>query len=63
MPGELMIQASEVLNLIAPQALRPSEALKMAVEDNIGDPRPAAEIFGYEPEPIEEGIRRIVTTK
>jgi NADH dehydrogenase len=58
--GELVIQASEVLNVIAPQGLRPSEALKMSVEDNIGDPRPAAEVFGYEPEPFEEGVKRIM---
>jgi hypothetical protein len=31
----------------------------MSVEDNIGDPRPAAEVFGYEPETFEEGLRRI----
>jgi NADH dehydrogenase len=59
-PGELMIQASEVLNLVAPQGLRPSEALKMSVEDNIGDPRPAEETFGYKAEPFETGVKRIV---
>jgi NADH dehydrogenase len=60
LPGEPLIQASEVLNLFAPQSLRPSEALKMAVEDNIGDPRPAAVEFGYKPEPFEEAVRRIL---
>ncbi len=59
-PGELMISASEVLNSVAPQGLRPSEALKMSVEDNVGDPRPAAEVFGYEPEAFEVGVKRIV---
>jgi hypothetical protein len=59
-PGELLIRLSEVLNHIAPQGLRPSEALKMAVEDNTGDPRPAAEVFGYKAEAFEVGVRRIV---
>ena len=59
LPGELLIQASEVLNRIAPQGLRPSEALKMAVEDNVGDPRPAEQIFGYKAEIFEEGVKRI----
>ena len=31
----------------------------MSVEDNVGDPRPAAEVFGYEPEPFAEGLERI----
>ena len=61
LPGEPLIQASELLNGVAPQALRPSEALKMSVEDNIGDPRPAAEIFGYEPETFEAGVARILS--
>jgi len=60
MPGELLIAASEVLNRIAPQGLRPSEALKMAVEDNTGDPRPAEEVFQYKAEAFEDGVRRIV---
>jgi NADH dehydrogenase len=60
LPGEFLIQASEILNVIGPRALRPSEALKMAVEDNIGDPRPAAEVFAYEPEAFEEGVKRII---
>ena len=60
MPGELLIAASEVLNHIAPQGLRPSEALKMAVEDNTGDPRPAEEIFKYKAESFEEGVAKIV---
>ncbi|HEX4139979.1 MAG TPA: NAD(P)H-binding protein [Candidatus Methylacidiphilales bacterium] len=60
LPGELVIAASEVLNYIAPQGLRPSEALKMSVEDNTGDPHPAEEVFGFKAEPFEEGVRRIV---
>jgi NADH dehydrogenase len=60
LPGEAVIQAGEWLNSVAPRALRPSEVLKMSVEDNIGDPRPAAELFGYEPEPFDEAVKRIV---
>jgi uncharacterized protein YbjT (DUF2867 family) len=60
LPGEFLIRASEALNHLAPQGLRPSEALKMAVEDNTGDPRPAETVFNYKAETFEEGVRRIV---
>jgi uncharacterized protein YbjT (DUF2867 family) len=60
LPGEPLILGSELLNGVAPRALCPSEVLKMSVEDNIGDPGPAAEVFAYAPEPFEEGIARIV---
>jgi NADH dehydrogenase len=59
LPGEPLIAASELLNLFMPRALRPSEVLKMSVEDNIGDPRPAAEVFAYTPEPLETALARI----
>jgi len=59
-PGELLIAAGEALNHLAPQGLRPSEAFKMAVEDNTGDPQPAEQVFNYKAEPFEEGVRRIV---
>lgn len=58
-PGEPLILASEGLNLFAPRELRGSEVLKMAVEDNTGDPRPAAETFGYVPETFEQGLAKI----
>jgi uncharacterized protein YbjT (DUF2867 family) len=58
-PGEPLILASEVLNHFAPRALRPSEMLKMAVEDNVGDPRPAEETFAYVPETFEQGLANI----
>ncbi len=58
-PGEPLILASEVLNLFAPRGLQCSEILKMAVEDNVGDPRPAAETFAYVPESFEQGLARI----
>ena len=58
-PGEPLILASEPLNAFAPRGLRASEMLKMAVEDNIGDPLPAAETFGYVPQTFEQGLAKI----
>jgi uncharacterized protein YbjT (DUF2867 family) len=60
LPGEPLILGSELLNGVAPRALRPSEVLKMAVEDNAGDPRPAARTFDYTPEPFEQGLAKII---
>lgn len=60
LPGEPLIALAEGLNGIAPRALRPSEVLKMAVEDNVGDPGPAAQTFHYTPERFEEGLARIL---
>ena len=59
-PGELLIMGSEMLNGFAPRELRASEMLKMAVEDNVGDPGPAAKMFDYVPERFEVGVERIV---
>jgi NADH dehydrogenase len=58
-PGEPLILASEALNSFAPRGLQGSEVLKMAVEDNTGDPRPAAETFAYIPETFEQGLANI----
>jgi NADH dehydrogenase len=58
-PGEPLILASEALNAFAPRGLQGSEVLKMAVEDNTGDPRPAAETFAYVPESFEQGLAKI----
>jgi uncharacterized protein YbjT (DUF2867 family) len=60
LPGEPLILGSELLNGLAPRELCPSEMLKMAVEDNTGDPRPAAETFAYTPEPFEKALARII---
>jgi hypothetical protein len=60
LPGELLILASEALDDVAPRALRPSEVLKMSVEDNVGDPEPAAKTFEYVPETFEQGLARII---
>jgi len=58
-PGEPLILASEALAAILPRELQGSEALKMAREDNTGDPRPATEIFAYTPETFEQGLAKI----
>jgi NADH dehydrogenase len=60
LPGEALILASELLNGFAPRALRPSEVLKMSVEDNVGDPGPAATTFGYVPETFEQGLAKLL---
>jgi NADH dehydrogenase len=59
-PGEPLILASEGLNAFAPRELQGSEVLKMAVEDNVGDPLPAAATFAYVPESFEQGLARIL---
>jgi uncharacterized protein YbjT (DUF2867 family) len=59
-PGELLILAGEAMNDFAPRGLRPSEVLKMSVEDNVGDPGPAAKTFDYVPETFETAIARIL---
>jgi NADH dehydrogenase len=58
-PGEPLILASEALNLFAPRGLQCGEILKMAVEDNVGDPGPSAETFDYVPERFEQGLAKI----
>jgi len=59
-PGEPIIFASEALNTFAPRSLQCSEILKMAVEDNVGDPRPAAETFAYVSESFEQGLAKLI---
>jgi len=62
-PGEPIRMASEGFDVFAPQGLRFSGLLKMSAEDNIGDPRPAAETFDYQPESFEQGLARIYGSK
>jgi NADH dehydrogenase len=59
-PGEFLIGVSEGWNRVVVKGPHPSEVLKMSVEDNVGDPGPAEEVFGYKAEAFEEGVRRIV---
>ena len=48
---------------VVPRAFRFGEQLKLAVEDNVGDPRPAAETFGYVPESFASALARRFGTK
>jgi len=41
-----------------PRQLRIGEQLKMAIEDNVGDPLPAAAAFDYVPESFDTGLAR-----
>jgi len=61
MPGEPLIIAAEALNSVAPRGLQVSELLKMAVEDNVGDPAPAAKTFAYIPETFEQALDNLFT--
>jgi NADH dehydrogenase len=58
-PAEPLILAAEALNAVAPREMQGGEVLKMAVEDNVGDPRPAAETFAYVPESFEQGLAKV----
>jgi NADH dehydrogenase len=58
-PGEPLVLGSELLNGFAPRELRPSEMLKMAVEDNAGDIGPTVQTFAYQPETFEQGLAKI----
>jgi NADH dehydrogenase len=58
-PGTPLVLVGEAINAFAPRGLQFSEVIKMAREDNIGDPRPAAETFGYAPETFEQGLAKI----
>jgi len=60
LPAAPLLLIGQILNSFAPRALQMSEQLKMAIEDNAGDPKPAAETFGYVPESFEAGVARVV---
>jgi uncharacterized protein YbjT (DUF2867 family) len=59
-PGGLLRMIARVLERIAPRNLQFGEQLKMAGEDNIGDPLPASQAFAYMPESFEEGVARLL---
>jgi len=59
-PVGLLRTVSRIADAIAPRSLRFSEQLKMAEEDNVGNPCPAAQTFAYEPESFEQGIARLL---
>jgi len=60
-PGEPIRMMTDGLDAFLPQGLRFSDPLKMAAEDNIGNPAPAAEVFDYKPESFDEGLARILS--
>ena len=62
-PGEPIRMVSEGFDVFAPQGLRFSGLLKMSAEDNVGDPRPAADDFAYQPESFEQGLARVYGAK
>jgi NADH dehydrogenase len=51
------------LDTWAPQGFRFGEPLKMAAEDNIGDPLPAAQVFDYQPESFDDGVAKLLGHK
>ena len=59
-PSEPLILASEALRPFLPRQLQPGEILKMALEDNTGDPLPAMKTFAYIPETFEQGLANIL---
>ena len=60
-PSGLLQVVSRVWEKVAPRGLRFGEQLKMAVEDNVSDPQPAARTFGYVPESFDQGLARLLS--
>jgi uncharacterized protein YbjT (DUF2867 family) len=48
------------LRAMTPRSLHFTEQLKMAEEDNVGDPQPAMKAFGYTPESFAQGVARVL---
>jgi uncharacterized protein YbjT (DUF2867 family) len=59
LPGEPLILVAEAATAFTPRELQASEPLKMAIEDNTGDPYPATRIFVYTPESFEQGLAKV----
>lgn len=59
-PSGLLFMVAGILEKIAPRYLQFGEQLKMAEEDNIGDPLPASHAFAYVPESFEQGVARLL---
>jgi NADH dehydrogenase len=59
-PSAPLRTAGELLRDWLPRSLQFSEQLKMAEEDNVGDPGPAARTFSYAPESFEQGMARVL---
>jgi hypothetical protein len=54
-----LLTVANALASFLPRHLQFGEQLKMAEENNVGDPIPAMETFDYKPESFEEGLARI----
>lgn len=61
-PSGLLFIIARILEMIAPRSLQFGEQLKMAEEDNIGNPLPATQTFAYVPESFEQGVARLIET-
>jgi len=59
-PGGLLKAISRIMDAVVPRSLQFGEQLKMAEEDNVGNPLPASQTFAYEPETFEQGIARLL---
>jgi NADH dehydrogenase len=62
-PSGPLFAIARALETIAPRGLQFGEQLKMAEEDNIGDPLPASQAFGYVPESFEQGVVRLLESR
>lgn len=60
LPSAPLRTLAQAWNSVAPRAFQFSEQLKMAEEDNVGDPLPAMQAFGYTPESFDQGIARVL---
>jgi NADH dehydrogenase len=59
-PSGPLFMIARMLETIAPRPLQFGEQLKMAEEDNMGDPLPASQTFAYVPERFEQGVARLL---
>jgi NADH dehydrogenase len=50
----------QTLEMIAPQGFRCSDQVALILEDNIGDPGPAAELFHVQPESLSTALDRLL---
>lgn len=62
-PSALIWGANRFWDKLVPRALRFQEQLYMAEEDNVGDPLPATQTFGYVPESFKQGVATVFRLK
>lgn len=58
-PGDPLRILADSLDTFLPQGFRFGGLLKMAGEDNVGDPSPASKLFGYQPESFDAGLAEL----